>query len=59
MIFYILAMLRTTLAFAYSFSSLTTISVVTGGYLFYKEKISRQHLYGLILIVLGLFLFNF
>ncbi len=58
-IFYTLALSKMTLAFAYTFNSITTILVVIGGYLFYKEKINKKHLIGLILIVLGLFLFNF
>ncbi len=58
-IFYTLALSITTLAFAYSFNSITMILVVIGGYLFYKEKINKKHLIALILIILGLFLFNF
>ncbi len=58
-IFYTLALSKTTLAFAYSFNSINMILVVIGGYLFYKEKINKKHLIGLILIVLGLFFFNF
>ncbi len=58
-IFYTLALSKTTLAFAYSFNSINIILVVMGGFLFYKEKINKKHLIGVILIVLGLFLFNF
>ncbi len=58
-IFYTLALSKTTLAFAYSFNSINIILVVMGGYLFYKEKINKKHLIGIILIILGLFLFNF
>ena len=58
-IFYILALSTTTLAFAFSFTSINIILVVIGGYVFYKENINKKHLIGVILIVLGLFLFNF
>lgn len=57
--FYTLALSRIPLAFAYSFNSITTLLVVIGGYLFYKERINKKQLIGIMFIVLGLFIFSF
>lgn len=59
MICYVLALTKTTLAFAYSFYSITTIFVVIGAHIFFKEKMNKKHLFGIALICLGLFLFSF
>ena len=57
---YTLALSRIPLGFAYAFvNSLNTLLVVLGGILFYKEKIKKKQLIGVILVVLGLFFFSF
>ena len=59
-VFYTLALSKLPLAFAYSFAnSFITLLVVLGSCLIFKEKINRKQTIGIILVILGLFLFSF
>ena len=56
--FYIYALINTKLSVAYSFTSLIYIFVFLGSWLILKERTNQYHFWGMLLIVVGVLIFN-
>jgi multidrug transporter EmrE-like cation transporter len=58
-LFWLLALSRLELSYAYPFAILSYVGIIIGSYFFFKERISTMRLFGIVVILSGVLLIGF